>query len=72
MRKYILDRFEGIYAICEDENEKFIDVERRLLPPEAKEGDCLIVNEDGRFSIDIETTEDRKQRIRSKFDSLFD
>lgn len=72
MKKYIVDRFEGNYAICEDEDKVFVNIEHRLLPPEVKEGDCLIMNDDGSFSIDIKTTEDRKQVIQSKLDSLFE
>lgn len=72
MKKYIIDRFEGSYAICEDENKDFVNIERDLLPPEAKESDYLIMNEDDTFSIDIRNTEDRKQDIRRKLDSLFE
>lgn len=50
----------------------FINIESHLLPPETKEGDCLIMNEDGSFSIDMDTTEDRKKLIRRKLDSLFE
>jgi hypothetical protein len=71
MKKYIVDRFEGIYAVCENEDKSFVNIEMHKLPTNTKEGDCLIMNEDGIITIDIDTTEDRKQLIRSKLDSLF-
>ncbi|MDI9508470.1 MAG: DUF3006 domain-containing protein [Clostridiales bacterium] len=72
MKKYIVDRFEGDYAICEDENNLLINIEHSKLPPETKEGDCLIINKDGDFSIDVIATNDKRQEIRSKLDSLFE
>lgn len=72
MKNYIVDRFEGDYAVCENEDKSFINIERHKLPKETKEGDCLVEKEDGSFYIDIEATEDRKQHIRRKLDSLFE
>ncbi len=72
MKKYIIDRFEGIYAICEDEGKSFINIEKDKLPSEIKEGDCIISDEDGIYSLDIEATEERKRRIRKKLDRLFE
>jgi hypothetical protein len=72
MKKYIVDRFEGIYAICENEDKEFLNVKAELLPPETKEGDCLYINEDGEYFIDIETTKENWDRIRSKLDNLFE
>lgn len=72
MRKYIIDRFEGSYAICENEEKEFMSIKVELLPPDAKEGDSLYINEDGVYYIDYETTEENRKRIRSKLDNLFE
>jgi len=72
MKKYIIDRFEGLFAICENEGKKFINIRIELLPPDAKEGDCLYINENGVYFIDYENTEESRRRIRSKLDSLFE
>lgn len=73
MKKYIIiDRFEGDYAVCERDDKSLINIERHNLPPDAKEGDYLIENEDGSYYVDIEATENRKQQIRRKLDSLFE
>lgn len=72
MRKYIVDRFEGNYAICEDENNISVNIKRNNLPMETKEGDCLIMKDDGNFYIDLETKERRMQNISKKLDNLFE
>lgn len=72
MKKYIVDRFEGLYAICENEEKEFFNVKIELLPPETKEGDCIYINEDGVYYIDYETAEENRKRIRNKLNSLFE
>lgn len=72
MKKYIIDRFEGDYAICEKEDKSFVNIKRHKLPKDAREGDFLMENDDGSFFIDIEATENRKRLIRKKLDSLFE
>ena len=64
--RFIIDRFEGDFAIVELENREIVDIPRVVLPIEAKEGDSIIV------SIDEVETESRKKRIQNKFNSLFD
>ena len=55
--KYTIDRFEGNFAVVELENEKFVDIPREAIPPEAKEGDIISV------MVDKETTAKRKKEI---------
>lgn len=62
--KFIIDRFEGEFAIVELENKKMIDMPIILLPPDAKEGDIINI------SIDQIETENKRKRIQDKFDSL--
>lgn len=63
--KYIIDRFEGKYAIVELEDQTFANVEVSALPPGAKEGDVISV------AIDVVETTERKERIQNKMDNLF-
>lgn len=59
---YIIDRFEGSFAVCEDENKKMHNIERSKLPPEAREGDVLDV--DGKaYKVDAAATEARRRDI---------
>jgi hypothetical protein len=55
----VIDRFEGIYAVCEKSDGSTIDIELSNIPKEAKEGDVLSV--DGKqIRIDVEKTKKRK------------
>lgn len=70
MRRIIIDRFEGEFAVCECEGKHMENVPRGLLPAEAKEGDCL-VEKDGAWQIDVDETSSRKSRIDALAKSLF-
>ena len=67
----IIDRFEGSFAVCEDENRKMINIEKAKLPKEAKEGSVLIIQGDN-IEIDHIETENRKDRIKKMMDSLWE
>ena len=47
--RVVIDRIEGLYAICEMDNRKMIDVELKNIPKQAKEGDVLDI--EGSFII---------------------
>ena len=57
--KLIVDRFEEKYAICEDENKKYITIEKENLPLNVKIGDIIILNED---EVYVEKKESKKRR----------
>ncbi|QNB44998.1 DUF3006 family protein [Thermanaerosceptrum fracticalcis] len=69
--KVIIDRFEGPFAVCEDEERKMINIEKEKLPKEAKEGSVLIIQGD-EIEIDYNETENRKNRIKKMMDSLWE
>jgi len=58
----IVDRFEGEYAVCKDENKKMINNQLESLPNDIKEGDCVeYIN--GEYKINVEVKELRKIEI---------
>ena len=63
----IIDRFEGDFAVCEDDG-AMINIEKRLLPPQCREGDTIIL-ESGTYII-ADNTADR-ERIKKKMHGLF-
>ena len=65
-----LDRFEGDYAICEDDTQKRHDIHKNKLPQEVKPGDILILSFDGILSIDKAETAKRQARIKELQDKL--
>lgn len=62
MKRAIIDRFEGEFAVCELEDESFMDIERHLLPKGAKEGDTIVICDDC-IEIDVEATNRRRQAM---------
>lgn len=60
--KYIIDRFEGMFAVCESSELKFLNILKKELPKGIKEGDVLLF--DGKsYVIDVEETKKRKKEI---------
>lgn len=76
----VIDRFEENLAVCEDENRKMINVEKRFIPKEAREGDILEINFNchganqtiPQIRIDIQKTIDRKKQIEEMTKDLWD
>ncbi len=64
--RVIIDRFEGDFAVVELENKTIVNLSRKLVPVEAKEGDVLIIK------IDTDETNKRTERIKSLMDDLFE
>lgn len=68
--KYIIDRFEGDIAVLEKGENEFSEVEKFTLPPDAKEGDCLIFK-DGKYYKDENETKRLKTEIDALMNDLF-
>ena len=56
MKELIIDRFEEGYVVCETPTGGFDAIPRKNLPPNAEEGSCIIVYDDGHIEVDIEKT----------------
>jgi hypothetical protein len=72
MNKLIIDRYEGNYAICENEDKTTISIPKYKLPLDCKEGDCLLRDEEGMYQKDVETASNREKRLRDKMSRLFE
>lgn len=66
----IIDRFEGGFAVCEDENRKMVNIDRGKLPPEAREGDVLYVD-GAEYKIDTEAANARKRELKKLMDDIW-
>lgn len=60
--KFIIDRFEENFAVCEDENGIMKNIEKSLLPKDVKEGD-VIFKDNNIFYIDYEETKKLREEI---------
>jgi hypothetical protein len=69
--KLIIDRFEGNYAICEDEDRNMANIHRSKLPATSKEGDVLNMHGDV-IVVDENETVLRKQAIKKMMDNLWE
>jgi len=67
--RLVIDRFEGMVAVCEAENHTNISIPITLLPEGCREGD-IITKAGTRYAIDQSATVTTKRRIDDKFNSL--
>jgi len=65
---YIIDRFEGDWAIVETGNRTTFNLPRGVLSADLKEGDVINI----KVSIDSEATSQRSKKAKSLLDNFFD
>lgn len=71
MRFFVLDRFEGGFAVCEGERGERALSSREFLPPGAGEGSILREDDGGTLLLDMDETRRRRRRILEKQRRLF-
>jgi hypothetical protein len=69
LKTYVIDRYEGAYAVLEDKYGRTYDVPRDELPPDTREGDVLNEN-DGIYVINEEATKLKRAKLRQLKDAL--
>lgn len=67
----VIDRFEGDYAVVEFKDREMQNIERKLLPPEVREGD-LIRLVDGAYVIDVEETAKKRAATEKLNEGLWE
>jgi hypothetical protein len=68
--KYIVDRIESGYAVCELESGRFSDLPLNEIP-KVKAGDVL-VERNGKIIVDETATEERRRKIISLQNDLWE
>lgn len=63
MYYYSIDRFDGDFAVCEDDNGDMIELLRTNIPDRAREGDVLAVDDMGNYYVDECETQRRRDFI---------
>lgn len=66
----IVDRIEGDFALCEDEERRRFSLALADLPPGLGEGDCLRRMDAGRYAIDAGERERRRKKNADLFRRL--
>jgi len=64
--KVIIDRFEGNFAVVELPDKTTVNMPKKIIPEEAKEGDVLCIE------IDKAETSNRKERIEKLMNQLWE
>lgn len=68
---YSIDRFEGNFAVCENQTTgEFINIPRILIDNSSKPGD-IIKKQNNKYITDIERTTKAKEEIKNLANSLF-
>ena len=67
--KYIVDRIEGEYVVCEKDGD-IINIPLYELP-EVKEGDILVL-QDGKYTVDSALKEKRIKEIEEKMNDVWE
>ena len=68
--RYIVDRIEGSFAVCEDEKGCTVDLKLSQLPEKVRSGD-IISFKGGKFSIDKEAASARRAKLAAMQKSLW-
>lgn len=68
----IVDRIEGTTIVCEEDDEQLIIENQQQLREIVHEGDVLIHNDDGTYSVDREMTQKRREYILELQRKLWD
>lgn len=71
MRILAVDRFEGVYVICEDKNRKMYAIEAQEMPVGVQKGDIIVIAEDGTITVDADRTKAAKSKIKKLEDSVW-
>lgn len=70
MKKGIIDRFEGNFAVVEFED-RTEDIPKEILPNDCKVGDVLTIS-DNKITVDKAETLKRKEEINNLMNELFE
>lgn len=69
---FVIDRFEGDWAVCENrETREMVNIEINKLPNNIREGDVLKF-EDNNYKLDETKKQEIQERINSKVQDLFE
>jgi len=72
MKYYSVDRFEGQYMICQDDNKKMFAFPLSELAVKPKEGEVISVDGEGVIAIDRKKTEELRGKVRKLQNSVWE
>ncbi len=66
-----IDRFENGYAICERGIDDYIEIDKNDLPDDAREGDFVYVDTDGKYKLDKKQAAESGDKLSRRLSGLF-
>ncbi len=72
MQRLTVDRIEEDYAICEKDDGKMLNISLEKLPKDIKEGSIVIIDDDGKITLDKIAEKERKTELFNLQNSIFD
>lgn len=69
--KLIVDRFEGEFAVCEDEEGKIVNILKAKINISLSEGDVFEINESEEITLLADDTTNRKEKIQKMIKGLW-
>lgn len=70
MSKFIIDRIESQFVVCEDEFGNIINFKKSIINGDLKEG-SVIIKIDNKYNIDEEETKKRKEELARLMDGMW-
>ena len=72
MQKLSVDRIESNFAVCEKDDGTMLNILLDELPSNIKEGNILLIDDNGKIKLDEQAEKARKLEILNLQNSLFD
>ena len=69
--RLIIDRIEENIAVCEKEDLSHIDIPLPHLPEGTKEGSVILVDENGKYTLDVKQEDERRKKLLEMQKKLF-
>lgn len=69
--KYIIDRIEGNFAVCEDPEGRMSDIDISLIRGTVKSGK-VIIQENGHYIVDETLTREREEEINNLTEGIWE
>lgn len=70
MDKLFVDRIESNFAVCENQDNEFINIPLRELPKDVHEGSVLSINNSGKYNLLKQEEIDRKNKLLKAQENL--
>lgn len=72
MKEIVVDRIEGHFIVCEDEDGNVLELKKDDVKGNVKEGDVLVKGKEDKFCLNKALTEKRKKEIEDLMKGMWE